>query len=140
MTMQAEFEVFFDGDCPLCKREIAWLQRKDKGSKIQFTDIAAADFDAASYGKTHADFMASMHGRFPDGRWTEGIDTFDSLYRLLGWGWVVAWTRWPIVRPVMDRVYRVFAWYRPWLSRGRGESCRGESCRVDGDCSPAGKS
>lgn len=134
MVNSTEFEVFFDGDCPLCKREIAWLKKKDKSSKIQFTDIAAADFDATAYGKTHSELMASMHGRFPDGRWTEGIDTFDSLYRLLGWGWVVAWTRWPVVRPVMDRVYRVFAWYRPWLSRGRGGSCR-----VNGECSPAGK-
>ena len=34
-------EVFYDGDCPLCMREIRMLTRKDRAARIQFTDIAA---------------------------------------------------------------------------------------------------
>ncbi|MCA9152358.1 MAG: DUF393 domain-containing protein, partial [Planctomycetales bacterium] len=33
-------EVFYDGDCPLCKREIGFLQRRDRQGRIRFTDIA----------------------------------------------------------------------------------------------------
>jgi predicted DCC family thiol-disulfide oxidoreductase YuxK len=41
-------EVFYDGDCPLCVREIRMLRRKDRAAKIVFTDIAAPTFDPAS--------------------------------------------------------------------------------------------
>ena len=46
-------EVFYDGDCSLCMREIRMLQRLDaKRQRIQFTNIAAPTFSAASYGTT----------------------------------------------------------------------------------------
>ena len=41
-------EVFYDGDCPLCLKEIQMIQWMDrKKNRIRFTDIAAEDFDAA---------------------------------------------------------------------------------------------
>ncbi|MBL8889446.1 MAG: DUF393 domain-containing protein [Planctomycetaceae bacterium] len=123
------FEVFFDGECPLCRREIEWLQRKDRGGKIKFIDIADSKFDAQKYGKTWEDFMSQMHGRFPDGTWVIGLDTFAVLYRTLNMGWLVAWTRWTWMRPFSDWGYRVFARNRlKWFGRKTG------SCRVDGNC------
>ena len=66
-AQRAEFELFFDGDCPLCAREIAGLRRLDRGrGRLALTDIAAADYDSAAYGKTHAELMARIHGRLPD--------------------------------------------------------------------------
>ncbi len=32
-------EVFFDGECPLCMREIRMLRRLDRKDRIRFTDI-----------------------------------------------------------------------------------------------------
>jgi predicted DCC family thiol-disulfide oxidoreductase YuxK len=34
------FEVFFDGQCPICVREIRMLSKLDRREKIRFTDIA----------------------------------------------------------------------------------------------------
>ena len=46
-------EAFYDGDCPLCVREVNLLRRLDrKRQRIRWTDIAAPDFDAQSTGKT----------------------------------------------------------------------------------------
>ena len=45
-----EVEVFFDGDCPLCLREIELLRKLDKARQIRFTNIQAEDFDPASIG------------------------------------------------------------------------------------------
>ena len=45
-----DIEVFYDGDCPFCMREIRSLGHLDKHDRIRFVDIAAENFDAASAG------------------------------------------------------------------------------------------
>ena len=56
-------EVFFDGACPLCRREIALLQRLDRNrGRIRFTDIDAPDFDPSSIGQTRTELMARIYG------------------------------------------------------------------------------
>lgn len=102
-------EVFFDGDCPLCVREIRMLQRLDRHHRIRFTDIASPAFDAAREGKTWDELMARIHGRLPDGRWIEGVEVFRRLYAAVGFGPIVALTRLPGVRHLLDLAYHFFA-------------------------------
>jgi predicted DCC family thiol-disulfide oxidoreductase YuxK len=120
-----DVEVFFDGDCPLCQREINMLRRMDKRGNIAFTDIAARDFDAAEYGTTHQRLMAEIHGRLPDGQWIVGVEVFRKLYAAVGFGWLVWPTRAPVVRHLLDIAYRQFAKRRLALT-GR---CRIDGCR-----------
>jgi|GEM_PF-432517 predicted DCC family thiol-disulfide oxidoreductase YuxK len=119
-----EVEVFFDGDCPLCRREINWLRKRDRQHKVRFTDIAADDFDPLPLGKSHSDLMARIHGRLPSGEWLEGVEVFRRLYSAVGFGWLVAPTRLPGIRGTLDLGYRVFARYRLRLT-GR---CSADSC------------
>ena len=35
-----DVEVFYDGACPLCLREIFMLRRREHRGRIRFTDIA----------------------------------------------------------------------------------------------------
>jgi predicted DCC family thiol-disulfide oxidoreductase YuxK len=121
-------EVFFDGDCPLCRREINMLRRLDKRSRIVFTDIAAADFDSTPLGKTHAELMSEIHGRAPSGELIVGVEVFRQLYQAVGFGWIVWVTRWPIVRNGLDLAYRIFASNRLRLT-GR---CSDQACSVPG--------
>lgn len=124
--MSARFEVFFDGQCPLCVREIGLLRRLDRGGKILFTDIAAADFDPADVGRTFDELMARIHGRMPSGELVEGVEVFRQLYAAIGLGPLVALTRLPGVRHVLDWGYRWFAANRLRLT-GR---CEEGACRV----------
>lgn len=121
-----EFEVFYDGDCPLCMREIHWFQRLDKHDKIRFTDIAAKEFDAGELGLDHATMMARIHGRLPDGTIITGVDVFRRLYTAVGWRWPVAMSRLPVAKQLLDLGYRVFAKNRLRLT-GR---CAGDRCAV----------
>ncbi len=125
-----QVEVFFDGDCPLCVREIRTLGRLDRGrGRIRFTDIAAPEFDAATHGRTQADFMARIRGRTRDGEWLEGVEVFRQLYGAVGFGPLVALTRAPGVRHALDVAYDVFARNRLRLT-GRADACADGACAV----------
>jgi len=121
-----QVEVFYDGDCPLCVREIAMLRRWDKNDRIVFTDIAAPDFSAVALGKTQDDLMARIHGRLSDGQWIEGVEVFRQLYSAVGLGPLVAVTRLPGISSLMNLGYRLFAKNRLRLT-GR---CTAESCAI----------
>lgn len=117
-------EVFYDGDCPLCQREIAMLKRKDRKERVRFTDIAGDGFEASDYGKTQQDLMAQIHGRSADGEWLIGVEVFRQVYTAIGLGWLVRPTRWFGVRQGLDAAYRLFAKQRLRLT-GR---CDAEGC------------
>jgi predicted DCC family thiol-disulfide oxidoreductase YuxK len=121
-----DLELYFDGACPLCAREVAFLRRLDRGGRIRFTDIAAPGFDASATGIAWQDLMDRIHARLADGTVVEGVEAFRRLYTLLGLGWLVAPTRLPGVRQLLDLAYRTFAKNRLRLT-GR---CGDEGCEL----------
>lgn len=118
-------EVFFDGACPLCVREIDMLRRLDRKQKIRFTDIAAPDFDADAVGLSYRALMDRIHGRLPSGEIIEGVEVFRRLYAAVGFGPLVAATRLWGIRHLLDKAYAMFAANRLRLT-GR--------CAPDGSC------
>lgn len=131
---QADFavEVFFDGGCPLCVREISMLRRWDRQHRIRFTDIDASGFVAESYGKTYDDLMSRIQGRLSDGTWIEGVEVFRQLYSAVGFGPLVWVTRLPVISQMMTLGYRIFAKNRLRLT-GR---CLGKTCAISRDAGP----
>lgn len=120
------FEVFFDGDCPLCVREINMIRALDRRERVRFTDIAAPGFDPRTTGLTQAELMASIRGRMPSGELVEGVEVFRQLYGAVGLGPIMPLTRVAGIRHVLDAGYRVFARNRLRLT-GR---CTPESCAL----------
>lgn len=123
-----DVEVFYDGACPLCAREIRMLRRLDRRQRIRFVDIAADGFDANSVGLTWATLMDRIYGRLPDGTVVEGVEVFRRLYAAVGFGPVVALTRLPGIALLLDLAYHAFAKNRLRLT-GR---CSVGACEVDG--------
>ena len=120
------FEVFYDGDCPLCRREIDMLSRWDRHDRILFTDLTAAGFQPSALGLSMDTLMAEIHGRMPDGSLVKGVEVFRQLYGHVGFGWAVPFSRWPGVRHGLDLAYTFFARYRLKLT-GRCDS----RCQVE---------
>jgi len=112
-----EFTLLYDGLCPLCSKEVAWLYVRNKQDKIGFQDINDAGFDPAVYGKTHDELMAEIHGIYPDGQIIKGMGVFRETYKAVGLGWLMAPTGWPLLKPVFDLIYKVFAKYRVPLAQ-----------------------
>lgn len=127
MSADFDIEVFFDGACPVCRREIAFLKRFDRRQRIRFTDIALLNPDAAIDGVPWADLMAEIHGRLPDGRWVKGVEVFRRLYTAVGFGPFVRLTRCIGIEQILDAAYAAFARRRlRWTGRCDA-GCRVES-------------
>lgn len=125
-AQNTQFEVFFDGDCPMCRREIEMLRWLDKRDRVTFTDISEAGFDATPLGTSWEALMAEIHGRTGDGRWVKGVEVFRQLYSAVGFSWLVPVTRIPGISHLLDAGYVVFAKNRLRLT-GR---CSEGTCRA----------
>jgi predicted DCC family thiol-disulfide oxidoreductase YuxK len=125
-TADYEIEVFFDGGCPLCRREIAMLQRRDHERRIRFTDIDDPSFSPATLGRSYDELMTAIQARLPDGTWLEGVEVFRRLYAICGFRRLVRLSRWPGVSTALNLAYRIFARNRLRLT-GR---CSSGQCQV----------
>ena len=125
MSAPSGFEVFFDGECPLCRREIDMIRRLDTRRRVALVDISARGFEPPA-PLTQADLMAKIHGRRADGTLVEGVEVFREIYTSVGFGAVVALTRLPPLSWALDAGYRWFAKNRLRIT-GR---CTDASCDV----------
>lgn len=128
-----QFKLLYDGDCPLCRREADWLRRRSRDGCLAFEDISAPGFDAARYGLTASQVMGVMHGVFPDGRVVTKVEAFRQAYQLVGLGWLLAPTRWPLLRHLADWGYECFARNRVAIGRWfGGKRCESDRCKLGG--------
>ena len=134
-----QFKLLYDGECPMCRREVSWLKRRDRAGRLAIEDIAAPGFDPTRYGLTREQVMGVMHGVYPDGRIVTRLDAFRQAYQLIGLGWLLAPTRWPGLKWLADRGYEWFARNRVAIGRYLGRShCETGRCHVP-SASVAGK-
>lgn len=107
--------IFFDGQCPFCRREISFMQSRDSDSKLRFVDIASSDFHASHYGLEHQELQSVIHAITPDGEVLTRMDVFRAAYEEIGLGWILRITKWPIFEALFDWTYSLFAKYRDKL-------------------------
>jgi predicted DCC family thiol-disulfide oxidoreductase YuxK len=120
-----KIKLLYDGQCPLCLREVKFLTQKDAGRGIVvFVDIADLAYTPEAHGNIeYAEAMGRIHAVLPDGTIVRDVEVFRRVYDALGMGWIYAATQWPVVRPVVDAVYQIWARWRlaltgrPSLSR-----------------------
>lgn len=119
--MSAErIQLLYDGACPICRREAAWLRRADRRGRLELVDISVPNFDPTRFGLSHEAVQGALHAIGPNGRIVRGMDAVRAAYRAVGWGWLAAPTGWPLLRPVFDRLYRAFARNRLRIGRWLG--------------------
>ncbi|WP_087724929.1 thiol-disulfide oxidoreductase DCC family protein [Pandoraea sp. PE-S2T-3] len=124
--------VYFDGNCPICVREIGQLRARDRAKRLAFVDISAPAFDPAPLGVSLSALNAQMHAWDAEGACLIGIDAIFAAYTLTGRGWLVAPLRVPALRSAARVLYRLFARNRLRVSRWLG--VRAAPDCVDGTC------
>ena len=119
--------IIYDSKCNICKLEMDFLARRDaklSGSgpkKIRLTDIESDNYDPSlpkNGGVTYEKGMAAIHAITSDGRVIEGPKVFNEAYDLVGLGWLLKFTEWRIMKPVVQWGYEMFAKYRTVVTRG----------------------
>ncbi|MDT8405884.1 MAG: DUF393 domain-containing protein [Methylococcales bacterium] len=131
MNNAHDFILFYDGHCPICQKEVAWLRWKNRKGRLAFQDIQDKRFDPEIYSKTFDEFMAEIHGLYPDGRLVKGVEVFCAAYSAVGLGWLTAPIRWRLLRPLFDCLYTWFARHRLRLGAWFGKkTCSEDSCRL----------
>lgn len=126
--MNWRFRLLFDGDCPMCRREVAWLKRRDRHGNLDLENIASPDFNPSRYGLSLPEANRVLHGVRPDGTVAKGMDAVHEAYRAVGLGWVLAPTRLPGLRQASDLLYGLFARNRVALGGLIEPRCRDASC------------
>lgn len=114
----AELTLLYDGACPLCRREVESLRRRDERlhgdqPRLAFIDIDQSDDDPASRGGiTYRQAMGRIHAIAADGTVLRDLAVFRRAYALVGLGWLYAATRWPLIGPLADGLYGLWAGQR----------------------------
>jgi predicted DCC family thiol-disulfide oxidoreductase YuxK len=109
-----QLQVWYDGACPLCQREIALMRRLDRRGAIAFVDVAASE---AACPVDRATLLTRFHVR-ENGQMLSGAAAFAAMWRAI-----------PLLRPVglvargpgmlwlLERAYQGFLRWRPALQR-----------------------
>ncbi|NEQ33580.1 MAG: DUF393 domain-containing protein, partial [Leptolyngbya sp. SIO4C5] len=87
--------------------------------------------------------MGRIHAVLPDGTVIKNVAVFRRVYQILGMSWIYAVTKWPIIGPIVDKLYELWADWRLQLTgrpdlqtlvaeRQRQEACdAGDRCKLE---------
>ena len=76
----ATLEVFYDGGCPACRREMAHYRAQPGAEAIRFTDGAHDLARLAEVGLAPIDAIATLHARDASGTWHVGMPAFREIW------------------------------------------------------------
>ena len=111
--MTTELTLLYDGGCPLCLREVNFLRKRDQHLRIAFVDINASDYSPEQHqGISYRQAMGRIHAIQGNGTVLRDVAVFREAYRLIGLGWLYAPTAWPVIRPLADWAYGLWAQWR----------------------------
>lgn len=110
-------KLLYDGECPICKREICILQKKDSQTKINFIDISSKEFSPIE--NNNIDYhtaMSQIHAIDGKGNLLVGISAFAAVYASCQLLVTSTLLRIPFIKKILNPLYRLFAKKRLWLT------------------------
>lgn len=109
-----KIKLLYDGECPLCMREVNFLRQKDAGrGKVVFVDIADENYSPQeNAGIDYETAMGRIHGILADGSVIKNVEVFRRVYEILGMGWIYALTKIPVIGFIVNKIYEIWADWR----------------------------
>jgi len=118
MSTPQRMQVFYDGGCPVCSREIAFYRTRPGADGFEWVDVQGGE-EPLGAGLSREDALARMHVRLPDGTLLSGAAAFAAMWRNMpGLRWLGRWLQIPPFDALAELGYRIFlrvrrAWRRP---------------------------
>ncbi len=119
---KTNLKLLYDGECPICKREICILQKKDSQTQIKFIDISSKDF--SPFDNNNIDYntaMSQIHAIDEKGNLLVGIAAFATVYARCQLLISSTLLRIPFMKRILKPLYTLFAKNRLWFT-GRTNS------------------
>ena len=137
-----QIELLYDGQCPLCVREVNFLKKRDGGrGLVAFVDIADDRYNPEAHGGIdYETAMGRIHAVLPDGTTIKNVEVFRRIYEILGMGWIYAVTKLPIVGAIANWLYGIWAHWRlpltgrPPLATVMGDRAKRIECEKPSRC------
>lgn len=109
--------VWFDGACPLCRREITLLRRLDRRGRVRFVDVSPEE--STAYCPLDRDaLLARFHAQETGQPIVSGAAAFAAVWRAIPWLSPLGHlARIPPLLWLGERAYRLFLRLRPALQR-----------------------
>jgi predicted DCC family thiol-disulfide oxidoreductase YuxK len=98
--------LYYDGNCPLCLREIRTLERL-RDQHLQLVDIHS--YEPAPGAPSRESMVLRLHLKADDGRWHSGVDATVKAWSHTRWGFLFRPLRWPLLTRLTDRAYEYWA-------------------------------
>ena len=113
-----QLTVFYDGACPLCRREIEVYRRRDVSKSIHWADVSSCSQEVLPDSLSREDALARFHVQRADGELISGAGAFAELWaHTPGFRWGGQLARLPIIQSVLNLAYAIFLRWRPSLQR-----------------------
>lgn len=134
-----EVALFWDGGCPLCKKEITYYKWLDAEKRVDWIDITSADSERlASHGVELDAAFARIHGLDRTGQLCVGVPAFLAVWEVLPyWNLLPPLIRAaPFAMPLVDAAYTWWAKRRLGISAAVRRLEEGSACRREGELRP----
>lgn len=110
--------VLYDGDCPLCSREIGWYQKLDANERIRWINLRDPAVSSLPENIRREDALARFHVVQENGSVASGAAAFVRLWQAYpGLRLAARLCSKPLPLAVLERAYRLFLPIRPALAR-----------------------
>ena len=120
----APITVYYDGQCPLCSREIEHYRALVRGASVLFVDLTQPGFDPVRERVDPDQADKILHVKVGE-KVRTGLDAVITLWEAIpAYGWLGRIARLPILYSFFNAGYRVFAHFRPYLQRILGRRRR----------------
>ena len=106
-------QVFYDGKCGLCRKEINYYKSIAPPGVFDWQDITLCQKQLQQTGVSYPDALKILHARRTDGKLQLGVDAFILIWKQLKYWRILAFiVAIPGLKHTAQFVYRAFALWR----------------------------
>ncbi len=117
LSNPAPLTVLYDGDCPLCRCEIALYAGMKSNTPVCYVDVNQTGL-AVPANLTRGELLARFHVQDSSGQLRSGARAFLLLWAALpGWRWLAKLGSLPGAAWTLERLYLFFLRVRPLMQR-----------------------